>query len=70
MWLTKKFFSQHAQLLLVESAPGKGGELPAEHLRELTPGGPWGVTEETQVLRSRGPEKGETQLATALASVC
>lgn len=48
---TEEFFSQHAQLLLVEALTGEGGELPAEDLGELAPGGPRRVTEERQVLR-------------------
>lgn len=47
---TKEFFSQHAQLLLVEALTSQGGKLPAEHLGELAPGSPWRITEEPQVL--------------------
>lgn len=47
---TEKLLSQHAELLLVEALTCKGGELPAEDLRELAPGGPRWVPKECQVL--------------------
>ena len=53
MWFakrTEKLFSQHGELLLVEALTGKRGELPAEDLRQLAPGGPRWVTKERQVL--------------------
>uniref|UniRef100_A0A0E9XT24 Uncharacterized protein n=1 Tax=Anguilla anguilla TaxID=7936 RepID=A0A0E9XT24_ANGAN len=37
LW-TQKFISQHAQLFPVEPKPDKGGELPVENLRQLSPG--------------------------------
>lgn len=43
---TKKLFSQHGELLLVEAPTGKGGELPAKDLRELAPAGPRRVSKE------------------------
>lgn len=50
---TEEFFSQHAQLLLVEALTSEGGKLPAEDLGELAPGGPRRVTEERQVLSNQ-----------------
>lgn len=60
---TQEFFSQHAQLLLVEALAGEGGKLPAEDLGELAPGGPRRVTEERQVL-----SRLEVRLKTGLRS--
>lgn len=50
--LTEQFISEHVELLLVQASLGDGGELPAEHLRELRPLRRRRGEEELQVLEN------------------
>lgn len=50
---TQQLVSQHVELLLVQAPLGGRGELPAEDLGQLRPGGRRRREEELQVLRMR-----------------
>lgn len=51
--LTQQFVSQHAQLLSVQASLGDGGELPTQHLGQLTPTYRGRIHEERQILEER-----------------
>lgn len=51
--LTQQLVGQHVELLLVQASLGDGGELPAQHLRQLGPLGGRRRQEELEVLLDR-----------------